>query len=188
MHSTLTIEAITPEASEQLDEFFTYLREHITENGTPEVGYFQPMPRDASNISTEREERFREALTIELPKTGWRRLWVARSGNGDIVGHIDLRGHIEQNATHRCLLGIGVQSASRRNGVGLNLLESAKYWANSVAELEWIDLQVLSVNEAAKSLYHRFGFVTVGEMPEMFKLDDQYFDYTYMTLRLSDAT
>jgi ribosomal protein S18 acetylase RimI-like enzyme len=183
MRSSLTIEAIGSEASEQLDEFFVYLREHVAENGAPGIGYFQPMSRAASNISAEREQSFRNALAIEVAKSGWRRLWVARSSNGSIVGHIDLRGHVEHNTSHRCLLGIGVQSASRRRGVGSYLLENAKNWAY-VAGLEWIDLQVLSVNEAAKKLYHRFGFVTVGEVPDMFKIDEQNFSYTYMALRL----
>jgi RimJ/RimL family protein N-acetyltransferase len=37
--------------------------------------------------------------------------------------------------------------------------------------LEWIDLQVLSTNQPAIRLYHRAGFVKVGEVAEMFKLD-----------------
>ena len=66
----------------------------------------------------------------------------------------------------------------------MHLIECARHWADSVARLEWIDLQVLSDNEAAKKLYHRCGFVTVGEVPDMFKLDEKYFSYTYMALRL----
>jgi ribosomal protein S18 acetylase RimI-like enzyme len=184
MHRTLTIEVISPEAFRQLDEFFIYLREHIGENGAPGNAYFQPMSRSASIISAEREPHFRNALEIDVAKSGWRRLWVARSTNGCIVGHIDLRGHNEQYAPHRCLLGIGVQSANRRNGIGSYLLENAINWAYAVASLEWIDLQVLSTNKAAKNLYQQFGFVNVGEIPDMFKIDGQHFSYTYMTLRL----
>jgi hypothetical protein len=38
----------------------------------------------------------------------------------------------------------------------------------------------------ARRLYHRLGFVTVGELPEMFLLDGQAFGYTHMALRLGD--
>lgn len=117
-----------------------------------------------------------------------RRLWLALSSSGQIAGHIDLRGHPEHFASHRCLLGIGVCSLNRKSGVGLSLLEFAASWARSTGQLEWIDLQVLSVNEAAKKLYYRFGFVKVGEVPEMFELDGQRFGYTYMAIRLCNAS
>lgn len=186
MSGSVLIEAVSPDESASLDEFFLYLREHVAENGAPGIGYFHPMPRESSNVSSGREERFRSALTVEVAKSGWRRLWLARSSSDRIAGHIDLRGHAEDFASHRCLLGIGVHSANRRSGVGLSLLEYAANWARSVVGLQWIDLQVLSVNEPAKRLYHRFGFVTVGEVPEMFEFDGQRFGYTYMALRLSN--
>ncbi len=184
MLNTLTFESISFDNAAQLDEFFSYLRGQIKENGTPEAGYFQPISRKSSNISIEREMGFRNALKIEVAQPGWRRLWVARSSNGRIVGHIDLRAHADQHTSHRCLLGIGVHSANRRLGIGLYLLNNATQWAKSIAGLEWIDLQVLSVNVAAKNLYQQFGFVTVGEISEMFKIDEQYFSYTYMTFKL----
>lgn len=184
MPNPLSLEAIGPETTEQLTEFFTYLREHVAENGSPGTGYFQPLSREASVFPAEREERFRNALAIEVGSPGWRRLWVARTPEGRIAGHVDLRGHADPHTAHRCLLGIGVHSAGRRNGVGAFLLENARHWARSVAGLEWIDLQVLSVNQAARRLYHRVGFVTIGEVLDMFKIDGQSFGYTYMALRL----
>lgn len=185
MNRIATIDPVDAESTSQLSEFFSYLREHIAENGMPGVGYFQPMSRTTSIVSPEREAGFRNALTIPIDAPGWRRLWLARSPKANIIGHIDLRGHAEPHAGHRCLLGMGVHSGNRRQGVGMLLLAHAKEWARCVAMLEWIDLQVLSVNHAAKALYHRAGFVTVGEMPEMFRIDGKTFDYTSMSLRLS---
>ncbi len=49
---------------------------------------------------------------------------------------------------------------------------------------EWIDLQVLSVNTPAIALYHRTGFQKTGEIPAMFHIDGQAFDYTSMSKRL----
>lgn len=185
--SAIHIEAVSPAATEQLNAFFAYLREHVAENGAPDKGYFQPMSRETSNVSLEREERVRSALRVDTAQSGWRKLWLARTSQGTIAGHIDLRGHSEPHTAHRCLLGIGVHGSYRRMGLGVSLLQSAKNWAQDVANLEWIDLQVLSANQAAIRLYHRFGFVTVGEIPDMFRFDGQSFGYSTMALRLRGA-
>lgn len=187
VNPTLTLEPVTPDSAALLDAFFIYLREHVAENGAPGTGYFQPLPRASSAISVEWEERFRNALAVDVPQPGWRRLWIARSLAGSIAGHVDLRSHAEGHAAHRCVLGMGVHAGSRSGGVGLSLLVGAKQWARTVARLDWIDLQVLSSNEAVRRLYRRFGFDTVGEIPEMFEVDGQRFGYIYMTRRLSRA-
>lgn len=181
-----SIEAVGPQMPERLDAFFAYLRAHVAENGAPGGGHFLPMPRAASRVSAEREQRFRSALAVELSEPGWRRLWLGRAADGEIAGHVDLRAHDEPFTSHRCLLGLGVNSAHRRLGVGAALLRHAADWAHATPGLAWIDLQVLSVNTPARRLYQRLGFVTVGEVPEMFLLDGQAFGYTHMALRLGD--
>lgn len=185
MPPSTTIDEVCPDAAGTLDEFFAYLREHVAENGAPGTGYFQPQPRHAPGVSAEREAGFRAALLVPVAEPGWRRLWIARRADGRIAGHIDLRAHAQPYAGHRCLLGMGVHRGSRRGGVGSQLLEHALHWAHAMAGLEWVDLQVLSANDAAKALYRRCGFATVGEIEEMFRIDGQCFGYTYMARRLA---
>jgi ribosomal protein S18 acetylase RimI-like enzyme len=172
-----SIDALSPV---DFDEFITYLDDHLRENGSPDVGYFQPLSRSAASFPEERKAAFRAGLEIAVGEPGWRRAWVARGAEQQILGHIDLRGHAERYAAHRCLLGMGVHRDLRRQGLGTALIEHARVWAAS-SELEWLDLQVLSNNQAALALYEQAGFVRVGEVPHMFKIDGHAFSYTTMT-------
>lgn len=164
-------------------EFIAYLNDHLADNGG-EDGYFQPLPRGQSGFTAERAAPFRNGLAIAVGDAGWRRAWVARSTEGRIVGHIDLRAHPERFTGHRCLLGMGVDRHYRRAGLGAALLAHARRWATEAARLEWMDLQVMSQNHAALALYRRAGFETVGEIDDMFNIDGKAFSYTTMSMRL----
>lgn len=177
--SMFTINSVSPS---EFEGFIEYLNEHLAENGTTEVGYFQPLSRSTSTFPDDRAAALRSGLEIPVGQQGWRRAWISRGGEGQIVGHIDLRGHGERHTEHRCLLGMGVHRHWRQQGMGSVLIQHAKLWAGSTSLLEHIDLQVLSSNQAALALYRRSGFVQVGEISEMFKIDGQYLAYTTMTM------
>ena len=178
IHST-----IEPLDADGFLAFVAYLNDHLADNGD-DAGYFQPLPRRASFLPAERAAAFRDGLHVTVASHGWRRAWVARSEQGDIVGHIDLRSHPEGLTGHRCLLGMGVDRGNRRAGLGAALIAHARQWATDVARLEWIDLQVISDNQAALALYARAGFVKAGEIADMFRIDGNSFSYTTMSLRL----
>lgn len=176
---------IEPLAAAEADAFFAYLNDHLRDNGSAGTGYFQPLARQASRFPADREQAFREGLAIAVGTPGWRRAWVARSAQGQIVGHVDLRAPAEPYALHRCLLGLGVDRACRQAGLGARLLAHADEWATAQPGLCWIDLSVLSQNQAAIRLYRRHGFIPTGEVAEMFEIDGQRFDLTQMSYRLS---
>lgn len=179
--SALSIEPITPAG---FALFSTYLNDHLADNGEPGGVYFQPLARAESAFSAERADAFRAALAVPLTAPGWRRLWGAFTPERRLLGHIDLRAHPERPAAHRCLLGMGVDRSVRRAGLGSNLIEHAATWARDEAAIEWIDLQVLSVNEAAIRLYQRAGFVATGEIADMFRIDGHSFAFTGMSKKL----
>jgi ribosomal protein S18 acetylase RimI-like enzyme len=168
----------------EFDLFCEYINDHLSDNGKGGTAYFQPLPRKASHFSPEKADAFRNALQIPVGAPGWRRLWVARGPNRQLIGHIDLRAHPERCAEHRCLLGMGVSREHRRLGLGRHLIAHAESWAAKRKTIAWIDLQVLSANEAAVRLYHRAGFKTMGEVPDMFHIDGQAFSYTTMTKKV----
>ncbi|MDB5754745.1 MAG: N-acetyltransferase [Massilia sp.] len=176
--SELTIEPIT---LVDFEVFFKYLNDHLSDNGQSGAPYFQPLPRGESVFSSEKAKFFREALAVPMGEPGWRRLWGAFAPNRKLIGHIDLRAHAERFAAHRCLLGMGVDRSFRSIGLGQGLIAHAEKWARENGSIEWIDLQVLSINEPAIRLYHRTGFVKTGEVPEMFRLDGRSLSYTSMT-------
>ncbi|WP_081963280.1 GNAT family N-acetyltransferase [Pseudomonas sp. ML96] len=66
--------------------------------------------------------------------------------------------------------------------LGAVLIRHAEHWAGSTQLLEWIDLQVLSANQAAVALYRKAGFSQAGEIPHMFKIDGHSFAYMTMTM------
>jgi ribosomal protein S18 acetylase RimI-like enzyme len=177
----LPIEPVSPPA---FDAFIAYLNAHLAENGTDEVGYFQPLSRATSSFPADREAAFRAGLVVPVGEAGWRRLWVARDADGGIAGHVDLRGLGERHTAHRCLLGMGVHRAHRRRGLGKALVAHARAWAAETPPLEWIDLHVLNTNRAASALYRQAGFAQVGEVAEMFRIDGQDLSSTTMTLRV----
>ena len=183
MHITHGI-VIEPLAETGCDEFFLYLNDHRSDNGKGENGYFMPRSQSESRFPADKEKSYRDGLNVPVGSPGWRRAWVARVSNRQIVGHIDLWSHPVRFAEHRCLLGMGVHRNHRRLGLGAALLSHATEWALAKTGLEWLDLQVLSTNEAAMRLYLRAGFTKVGEIAEMFKFDGRLFSDTKMTKRL----
>ena len=177
---------IEPVGESECDELMSYLTDQLSDNGKAPAGYFLPRSKNESGVPPDKEKSFRAGLIIPIGSPGWRRAWVARAANRQIAGHVDLRSHPMHFAEHRCLLGIGVQRDHRRLGVGAALLAHASEWARAHPGLEWLDLQLLSANESALRLYLRAGFVKVGEVAEMFKIDGCLFSETTMTRRLRE--
>jgi ribosomal protein S18 acetylase RimI-like enzyme len=165
--------------------FVAYLDDHLADNGAGGSPYFQPLSREQSHFSGHRAEAFRNALAIPDGQEGWRRLWLARTPAGKIVGHVDLKAHPDRQATHRCMLGMGVDRNYRRLGLGSRLMAHAEMRAALMTTIEWIDLQVLSANYPAMGLYERSGYVRVGEGPDVFTIDGQTLTQTHMTKRIA---
>jgi ribosomal protein S18 acetylase RimI-like enzyme len=168
----------------EFDAFLLYLNDHLADNGRGETAYFQPLSRAESRFPADKADAFRNGMQVGVGMPGWRRVWVARAADGSIAGHIDLRAHAERYTAHRCLLGMGVDRAHRKAGLGGRLVAHAAQWAQA-SGLQWIDLQVLSVNAPAIALYQRSGFQKTGEIPDMFNLDGQHYAYTSMSRRIA---
>ncbi|UGQ47566.1 GNAT family N-acetyltransferase [Massilia endophytica] len=175
--------AIRGAAETDLPAFFTYLDDHLKDNGANGTPLFQPMPRGASRFPAEKQGSFVHGLATPLDGAAWRRLWLALDGER-ICGHVDLRARTEAAARHRMLLGMGVDRAARRCGLGQRLLDTAIAWAEEQPGFGWVDLEVLSANEPARALYRKRGFVQTGEIPDLFRIDGETLGYTYMSLAL----
>lgn len=176
--------SIEPLHSDAFDPFAAYLADHVADNGRDGMPLFQPLARADSRFEGERARAFRQALDVPLFEPGWRRAWVARLADGRIIGHIDLRARAEAHTSHRCILGMGVDAGRRRTGVGAGLLAHAREWATSQTALDWIDLQVLSSNDSAIRLYRRSGFVDIGEIVDLFRIEGRSMGFRSMALKL----
>src|SRR5437868_2135446 len=115
--------------SADLPAFFVYQNDHQADNDVKGDALFMPMPRAASCLPREKQAAFRLGADIAQGQPGWRRLWLAFTMDGQIAGHIDLRARPEGLATHRALLGMGVQRAHRQQALGMRLIDTAVAWA-----------------------------------------------------------
>ncbi|HEY0064837.1 MAG TPA: GNAT family N-acetyltransferase [Telluria sp.] len=176
--------AIRKTVRDDLDRFFVYLNDHVSDNGVGGTAKFMPIPRAESGFPAEKEAAFRLGMETPVGQSGWRRGWLALTPDGRIAGHIDLRARMEKASAHRCLLGMGVHRDFRQQGLGAAMVAVAVAWARSEA-IEWIDLEVLSVNQAARKLYQRAGFVQLGEIEDMFRIDGESLGYAFMSLKLA---
>lgn len=166
---------------ENLEQFFQYLDRHLRENGADDFPVFQPISLDDSKVTPEIEARFREGVRKNMEGKSWRRLFVAVNA-GDIIGHIDIRPYPDNHTAHRALLGMGVDSSCRGQGVGRQLVSHLVEWVRSTPFIEYIDLWVLSENYPAKSLYRKCGFTQCGDIGDMFRFDGRSLGYTMMSL------
>lgn len=167
------------------ESFLDYMAHHLDDNGANDGLYFQPLSRSQASLPSGWAASFRAGLQTPVGQAGWRRLWVARSADGNIIGHVDLRAHADDGSRHRCQLGIGVHRLHRKLGVGRALLDHAQRWAMQEALFGWIDLQVLSENAPALKLYRRAGFAVLSDVADMFRIDGRSFAYTTMTKALT---
>jgi ribosomal protein S18 acetylase RimI-like enzyme len=180
--------AIEPLEGAGFHEFLRYLEDHLADNGRDGV-YFAPLPRAESHVPPELVESLLEGRRVEVGAPGWRRLWVLRDrgAGGAIAGHVDLRGHASRHSAHRALLGMGVHRDHRRRGLARRLLAHAQDWAARQPGLAWIDLTVLSTNEAAVALYRAADFQVHGGLPDRFILDGRSVGELFMSRRVPRA-
>ena len=170
----------------EFDEFIAYLNDQLADNGVHGQPYFMPFDQAHSRVSPNKSAAFRQALGIPYGKAGWRQLWLCRSEQGRLIGHVDLRAHADSSCAHRCILGMGVHRDYRQAGIGTQLISYVEQWANTTSTIKWIDLQVLSNNLPAVQLYLSRGFIRCGEIPALYQLDGQFFSETLMVKKLTN--
>jgi len=163
----------------RLADYFTDLNR---DNGVGGMPLFQPQPRGTVSASPEKLEKVQRAAEIPVGEAGWRRFWLAlEAATGVIAGHVDLQAWPEPYMDHRLLLGMGVHRDHRRRGLGRRLLCFVSDWAAAQTGAEWIDLCVLSGNQAARALYASVGFEETGTFRDKFRIDGESVDELSMS-------
>ena len=166
-----------------LHKFLNYLKDHLKENGDNNL-YFLPLTRDQSAYNPNWEKKFKEGLKSSFGDRAWRKLWVALNKHNDIVGHIDIRSRNELNTQHRVLLGMGTHRQYRKQRIGQQLLKHVIKYALIKNEISWIDLEVMAKNISAIRLYEKLNFQLIGTTKDMFRFENESYDYKAMTLNV----
>ncbi|MDD1793207.1 GNAT family N-acetyltransferase [Enterovibrio sp. ZSDZ42] len=137
-----------------LSPFFEYLEKQLAENAADKTPLFQPVAKKHSHVTEQLRSKFNDGFSIPFGESGWRKLWLVKDiSNNTIHGHIDLRHHSDHYTLHRALLGMGVDSQVRKQGIGRKLIERTVEFCHSHNRIDWLDLQVLSNNTPAIKLY-----------------------------------
>ncbi len=113
--------------------------------------------------------------TLQLPFPSLER-WASRLSNlpqgcyslvaeydGEIIGQLGLSVCDNQRRKHVASFGMGVKEAYQGRGVGCQLLQAALMLSDKWLNVQRIELEVYTDNEAAIKLYQKYGFVIEGE-------------------------
>lgn len=171
---------------DDINAFFAYLQAHLSNDSAGDTHLFQSLSSGESNITTLTKAQFYDGIKKSLDQTGWRRLWLAFEGD-NVIGHIEIRAHAHAYTQHRVVLGMGVATDYRQQGLGKKLLNSLVNWLTDHPRIEYLDLWVISSNLAAINLYSHNGFATEGEISDMFRIDGVPAAYTFMFRQLNIA-
>jgi len=96
------------------------------------------------------------------PVTDSHARFVAVAGDR-VVGVLIIERIAHPVNRHVATLGMAVDKAWRRRGVGVALMAAGMRWARS-AGIEKVTLEVYPTNEAAVALYRKFGFTEEGRL------------------------
>jgi RimJ/RimL family protein N-acetyltransferase len=105
--------------------------------------------------------------------------------DGRVVGRLSLGRDQHPASRHVADLGLMVDAAYRRRGIGRALLATAVEWARATG-IRKLELHVFPWNEAALALYEQFGFVREGYRKRHYRRDDEYVDAIVMAYELSE--
>jgi ribosomal protein S18 acetylase RimI-like enzyme len=104
---------------------------------------------------------------------------------GELLGMVRFNRSTGPKSRHKgTITAMFVAPEARGKGIGRAMLEALLREAAALPGLERINLEVVSVNEAARSLYLARGFRIYGKELRSQKVGDTYFDVEAMVLEL----
>ena len=105
-------------------------------------------------------------------------VFVAETETG-IVGRLSIGRDPHPASAHVADLGLMVDAAHRRRGVGQALLDAAVEWARGAGIMK-IELHVFPHNEPAIALYERYGFEREGYRKRHYRRPEGFVDAILM--------
>ncbi|HEX6331049.1 MAG TPA: GNAT family N-acetyltransferase [Actinomycetota bacterium] len=169
--------------------------------GRPGITVRPARPRDAASFLAAYQSVADERLFIQTERVTrsvrsyrrqFRRPWDERAAHllaldGDrVVGSLSIRRDDHPAVHHVATFGMFVVASHRSHGIGSALVEAALDWARRFG-VERIELTVYPHNEAAITLYRKFGFVEEGRLVRHAKKSYGYEDEILMALWIGPA-
>ncbi|WP_319418061.1 GNAT family N-acetyltransferase [Virgibacillus necropolis] len=105
--------------------------------------------------------------------------------NETLIGMVTLLQEKHQKLRHRAsIFAMYVTPEKQGVGIGEALLKEVIKTAISIDEIEKLNLTVVKINERAKGLYTKLGFMSFGLEEKALKIGNSYYDEEYMVLFL----
>ena len=99
--------------------------------------------------------------------------------DGAIVGHADVWRRKPKDVRHTGVFGIVICEGYRSLGIGERLMTEVIDEARRIG-IWLVELTVFSINDRARRLYEKMGFVAVGVVPNKVVRGDRHFDEIVM--------
>ena len=98
--------------------------------------------------------------------------------NGEFAGYALIAGNVSSRTRHVASLRIGVMEAFQNIGIGTSLLSQSEKWCRE-HQMSRLEVQIVSINEKAKSLFEKNGYACEGTRKGSFKYGDEFLDELY---------
>jgi len=113
--------------------------------------------------------------------------WFFSRESGKLIAMAGVNFAQKEHIKHRAeIIGVFVDSAYRKQGVGEDLMKNILENLKANPEIAKVALSVRGSQEAAKKLYEKLGFRLVGVHEKEAKIEGQYYDVIDMELIFPD--
>ena len=116
--------------------------------------------------------------TIKEAVTG-NNLFLVAEADHEIVGYISAQKGILRRVKHSAYIVVGIRAAYQRQGIGTSFFKQLDKWADEKGVTRF-ELTVMCINDAARRLYEKNGFVVEGIKKNSMVVDGTYVDEYYM--------
>lgn len=116
--------------------------------------------------------------TIKEAVTG-NNLFLVAEADREIVGYISAQKGILRRVKHSAYIVVGIRAAYQRQGIGTSFFKQLDKWADEKGVTRF-ELTVMCINDAARRLYEKNGFVVEGIKKNSMVVDGTYVDEYYM--------
>ncbi|MBQ8567238.1 MAG: GNAT family N-acetyltransferase [Clostridia bacterium] len=147
---------------EDAEKLLSYIR-----RSCGETEFLAKYPEEWDNVSVESEEKW-----INRCRNSENTLSISCYVGKEVVGNCEINFGSNIKTRHRANVAIAILKEYWNLGIGSAMFKELIAAAENRPIIEFMDLEVAEGNGRAKALYEKYGFETVGERPNAFKLKD----------------
>lgn len=137
-----------------------------------ETKYMMYEPNERTKNIERMKSTIKEAVTGD-------NLFLVAEADHEIVGYISAQKGILKRVKHSAYIVVGIRASYQRQGIGTSFFKQLDIWASEKGVTR-LELTVMCINDTAKRLYEKNGFVVEGIKKNSMVVDGTYVDEYYM--------